>query len=127
MSITAWFMYITMIKFIIEVELRSIKFSSNYILEIRRVRVANELGAGNGKGAQFATIVAVLQSTIIGLIFGILIMIFRVPLTMIFTSSPEVLEATEKLTYLLAFTILLNSVQPVLSGIRNITVYFINK
>lgn len=81
------------------------------------VRVANELGAGDGKAAKFATTVAVLHSTIIGLIFGILIMIFRVPLTMIFTSSPEVLHATEKLTYLLAFTILLNSVQPVLSGV----------
>ncbi|WOH07036.1 hypothetical protein DCAR_0626465 [Daucus carota subsp. sativus] len=81
------------------------------------VRVANELGAGDGKGAQFATIVAVLHSTIIGLIFAILIMIFRVPLTMIFTSSPDILNATEKLTYLLAFTILLNSVQPVLSGV----------
>lgn len=81
------------------------------------VRVANELGAGDGKGARFATIVSVLHSTIIGLIFAILIMIFRVPLTMIFTSSPEILHATEKLTYLLAFTILLNSVQPVLSGV----------
>ncbi|KFK22837.1 hypothetical protein AALP_AAs68044U000100, partial [Arabis alpina] len=51
------------------------------------VRVANELGAGNGKGARFATIV-----------------------------SP-VLAAVDKLTLLLAFTGLLNSIQPVLSGV----------
>lgn len=111
----------------LEVEWRNRRISSNRILEIYRVRVANELGAGDGKGARFATIVSVLQSTIIGLIFAILVMIFRVPLTKIFTSSPEILQATEKLTYLLAFTILLNSVQPVLSGIRNTTVCFIDK
>ncbi|KAI9200902.1 hypothetical protein LWI28_014860 [Acer negundo] len=41
------------------------------------VRVANELGAGNGKAARFATIVSVVQSTVVGLIFCILIMILK--------------------------------------------------
>ncbi|KAH0996101.1 hypothetical protein GBA52_019965 [Prunus armeniaca] len=40
------------------------------------VRVANELGAGNGKRAKFATKVAVVTSIIIGLFFWLLIMMF---------------------------------------------------
>ncbi|CAA7034699.1 unnamed protein product [Microthlaspi erraticum] len=81
------------------------------------VRVANELGAGNGKGARFATIISVTQSLIIGLVFWVIIMLFHNQIAWIFTSSESVLMAVNKLTILLAFTILLNSVQPVLSGV----------
>ncbi|KAF4348930.1 hypothetical protein F8388_004648 [Cannabis sativa] len=81
------------------------------------VRVANELGAGNGKGAKFATIVSVVTSIVIGLFFWVLIMIFHNEIALIFSSSKAVLEAVNKLSLLLAFTILLNSVQPVLSGV----------
>ncbi|XP_073058992.1 LOW QUALITY PROTEIN: protein DETOXIFICATION 27-like [Primulina eburnea] len=81
------------------------------------VRVANELGAGNGKGARFATIVSVMTSSIIGLIFWVLIMFFHNELALIFTTSQPVLQAVSKLSILLAFTILLNSVQPILSGV----------
>ncbi|KAK2969627.1 hypothetical protein RJ640_011332 [Escallonia rubra] len=81
------------------------------------VRVANELGAGNGKGAKFATIVSVTTSIVIGLFFWLLILIFHNELGIIFSSSKPVLEAVNQLSILLAFAILLNSVQPVLSGI----------
>lgn len=81
-----------------------------------RVRVANELGAGNGKGAKFATIVSVAESTVIGLIFCALIVIFHDKIAIIFSSSRDVLGAVDDLAFLLAVTILLNSVQPVLSG-----------
>lgn len=81
------------------------------------VRVANELGAGNGKAAQFATIVSVIQSTVIGLFFCVLIMALHDKIAYLFTSSTDVLEAVDKLSVLLAITILLNSVQPVLSGV----------
>ncbi|PON46871.1 Multi antimicrobial extrusion protein [Parasponia andersonii] len=81
------------------------------------VRVANELGAGNGKGAKFATIVSVTQSTLIGLVFCVLIVIFRDKIAYIFSSSADVLRAVDELSFLLAITILLNSVQPVLSGV----------
>ena len=84
--------------------------------DIDRVRVANELGAGNGQAAKFATKVSVVQSTIIGLIFCIVIIILRDKVALIFTSSSDVLDEVDKLSYLLAITILLNSVQPVLSG-----------
>ncbi|PIN08791.1 putative membrane protein, predicted efflux pump [Handroanthus impetiginosus] len=81
------------------------------------VRVANELGAGNGKGAKFATIVSVTESIIIGLIFWLLIMFFHNEFALIYTTSKPVLEAVSKLSILLAFTVLLNSVQPILSGV----------
>ncbi|PSR99848.1 Protein DETOXIFICATION like [Actinidia chinensis var. chinensis] len=81
------------------------------------VRVANELGAGNGKGAKFATVVSVVQSTLIGLFFCVLIMIYHDEFALMFTSSSDVLEAVNNLSFLLAVTILLNSVQPVLSGV----------
>jgi MATE family multidrug resistance protein len=82
------------------------------------VRVANELGAGNGKGAKFATIVSVLTSLVIGLFFWMLILILHNKFGYIFTTSKAVLDEVSKLSLLLAFTILLNSVQPVLSGIN---------
>ncbi|KAJ9170408.1 hypothetical protein P3X46_018518 [Hevea brasiliensis] len=81
------------------------------------VRVANELGAGNGKGAKFATVVSVTTSIIMGLIFCVLIMIFHDQLAWIFTTSVPVLNAVSQLSVLLAFTVLLNSVQPILSGV----------
>ena len=95
---------------------RSKLFLILLIDEIFRVRVANELGAGNGKGAKFATIVSVAQSTLIGLIFCVLIVMFHDKIANIFSSSTDVLQAVDGLSFLLATTILLNSVQPVLSG-----------
>ncbi|XP_062210159.1 protein DETOXIFICATION 27-like [Phragmites australis] len=81
------------------------------------VRVANELGAGNGKGARFATIVSSMTSLVIGLFFWVLIMGLHDKFALIFTSSSVVLDAVDNLSILLAFTILLNSIQPVLSGV----------
>uniref|UniRef100_A0A803MED9 Uncharacterized protein n=2 Tax=Chenopodium quinoa TaxID=63459 RepID=A0A803MED9_CHEQI len=81
------------------------------------VRVANELGAGNGKAAKFATKVSVATSTVIGLIFCVIIMALHDRFAIIFSDSVPVLEEVDKLSWLLAVTILLNSVQPVLSGV----------
>ncbi|KAI4307443.1 hypothetical protein L6164_030632 [Bauhinia variegata] len=81
------------------------------------VRVANELGSGNGEGAKFATLVSVLESTAIGLFFCVIIMIFHNQFAYIFTTSTDVLESVDDMAFLLAVTILLNSVQPVLSGV----------
>ncbi|KHN14526.1 Protein TRANSPARENT TESTA 12 [Glycine soja] len=81
------------------------------------VRVANELGAGNGKGAKFATMVSVVTSVIIGLFFWMLILILHDKFGYIFSNSKAVLDEVNNLSLLLAFTILLNSVQPVLSGV----------
>ena len=82
-----------------------------------RVRVSNELGAGNAKGAKFATTVSVVTSTIIGVIICVLYMIFHNQIGYLFSSSKPVLDQVNNLSLLLVFTILLNSVQPVLSGV----------
>ncbi|CAN6805692.1 unnamed protein product [Brassica oleracea] len=81
------------------------------------VRVANELGAGNGRRARFAVIISVTESLIIGLIFSVLIVFLHYQIGWIFSSSEIVIKAATDLSILLAFTILLNSVQPVLSGV----------
>ncbi|KAI6689271.1 hypothetical protein NL676_026099 [Syzygium grande] len=81
------------------------------------VRVANELGAGNGRAAKFATVVSIVQSTMIGCFFCALIMVLHDKFAYIITSSADVLEEVDKLSYLLGITILFNSVQPVLSGV----------
>ncbi|XP_035546504.1 protein DETOXIFICATION 27-like [Juglans regia] len=95
------------------------------------VRVANELGAGNAKAAKFAAIVSVSYSAVIGLFFCILILIVHDKIAYIFTSSADVVQEVDKMSYLLGITILLNSVQPVLSGVavgsgRQATVAYIN-
>uniref|UniRef100_A0A5B7ADZ8 Protein DETOXIFICATION n=1 Tax=Davidia involucrata TaxID=16924 RepID=A0A5B7ADZ8_DAVIN len=81
------------------------------------VRVANELGAGNAKGAKFATTVSVLTSLVVGIFFGSMIIAFPDKVAMIFTSSTSVITMVNELAVLLALTILLNCIQPVLSGV----------
>lgn len=78
--------------------------------------MANELGAGDGKAARFASIVSVVTSSLIGLIFCVLIMVLHDKFALIFTSSSVVIKAVDKLSVLLTLTIFLNSIQPVLSG-----------
>ncbi|XP_051127234.1 protein DETOXIFICATION 27-like [Andrographis paniculata] len=81
------------------------------------VRVANELGAGKGKKARFATIVSVVTSTGIGVLIMTIILVFHKPIALLFTSSKLVLDEVNSMSLLLALTILFNSVQPVLSGV----------
>ncbi|KAL5074907.1 hypothetical protein RYX36_013891 [Vicia faba] len=81
------------------------------------VRVANELGAGKWKSAKFAMQVSLVQSTVIGLIFCIFIVIFKREFAYIFTSSTHVLQTVNDMSILLGVSIVLNSVQPVLSGV----------
>ena len=78
--------------------------------------MANELGAGSGRGARFAIIVSITTSAVIALFFWCLILYFNGEIALLFTSSEVVLAAVHDLSVLLAFTILINSVQPVLSG-----------
>ncbi|XP_048335383.1 protein DETOXIFICATION 27 [Ziziphus jujuba] len=81
------------------------------------VRVANELGAGNGRAAKFATKVSVVTSATIGFTLALLIVILHNDIALIFSSSKLILQEVNKLSVLLAIAILLNSVQPVLSGV----------
>ncbi|KAL9684288.1 hypothetical protein QQ045_021723 [Rhodiola kirilowii] len=81
------------------------------------VRVANELGAGNAKGAKFATIISILNALVVGLVFFSVIMAFDKNLAMLFTSNKYVIDVVEEFDILLALTIFLNSFQPILSGV----------
>ncbi|XP_062106951.1 protein DETOXIFICATION 41-like [Humulus lupulus] len=81
------------------------------------VRVSNELGAANPKVAKFSVFVVNGNSIIISLIFSAIVLIFRVPLSELFTSDPSIIEKVSNLTPLLAISIFLNGVQPILSGV----------
>lgn len=81
------------------------------------VRVSNELGRGSSKAAKFSIIYIVGTSFIIGVVLFIVFLFLREQLAYIFTDSEEVAVAVADLSPLLACSILLNSVQPVLSGV----------
>ncbi|PON46873.1 Multi antimicrobial extrusion protein [Parasponia andersonii] len=81
------------------------------------VRVANELGAGNAKEAKFATMVSIFTSLSVGLLFCLVVIAFHEKLAMIFTSSFPVITMVNELAIMLVFTILLNCIQLVLSGV----------
>jgi multidrug resistance protein, MATE family len=83
---------------------------------ICRVRVANELGAGNAKAIKFAIVNVISTSTIIGFVLFTLFLVFQRSIAYVFTDSEPVVEAVVDLSPLLAVTILLQSIQPVLSG-----------
>ncbi|CAN1819589.1 Protein DETOXIFICATION 33 [Linum perenne] len=80
------------------------------------VRVSNELGKGNARAAKISVIVVSATSIVIGVVCMILVFTTRGSFPELFTSSEAVAEETRRLAGLLAFTFLLNSLQPVLSG-----------
>ncbi|CAN6298704.1 unnamed protein product [Urochloa humidicola] len=80
------------------------------------VRVSNELGAGHAKAASFSvkavTAVSVAVASAIAAV-----MCLRDYISYVFTKGDEVARAVSTMTPLLAVTIVLNGVQPVLSGV----------
>lgn len=78
--------------------------------------MANELGANHPKAAKFSVIVAVVTSAAVGLVFTLVALVARKQLPRLFTDDDVLVRETAKLGYLLAATIFLNSIQPVLSG-----------
>lgn len=96
----------------------------SYFLNIFSVRVSNELGRGNSKSAKFSIVNVVITSFVIGFVLCICFLIFRGKLAYIFTDSDEVAAAVAELSPLLACSILLNSIQPVLSGKINCLLSF---
>lgn len=82
------------------------------------VRVSNELGASHPKVAKLSVIVVNTNSIIISIFFSAIILIFKVGLSKLFTNDAEVIEAVSNLTPLLAISVFLNGIQPILSGIH---------
>lgn len=81
------------------------------------VRVSNELGSGRPRACKYAVIVVVVTSFAIGLLAMAIILVSRDYFSVIFTSNKEMQEAVTKIAYLLGLTMVLNSVQPVISGV----------
>lgn len=83
---------------------------------IHSVRVSNELGAGHPKSASFSVIVVTSTSFIIAVVLAILVMLLRHVVSYVFTDGETVANAVADLAPFLAFSIILNGIQPVLSG-----------
>ncbi|KAG8498777.1 hypothetical protein CXB51_005216 [Gossypium anomalum] len=81
------------------------------------VRVGNELGAGHPKSAAFSVVIVTALSFIISVAAAIIIMVLRDVISYAFTEGEVVAEAVSDLCPLLALTLILNGVQPVLSGV----------
>mgnify|MGYP003366174062 CR=1 FL=1 len=80
------------------------------------VRVSNELGSAHPRAAKYSVIITILESLLIGMIFAVVILAAKDHFAIIFTESKEMQKAVSRLAFLLSVTMLLNSVQPVISG-----------
>jgi MATE family multidrug resistance protein len=81
------------------------------------VRVSNELGARNPKSVAFSVVVVTVISFIISIIAALIVLALRDVISYAFTEGEVVAAAVSDLCPLLALTLVLNGVQPVLSGI----------
>ncbi|KAL5702159.1 hypothetical protein ACHQM5_027408 [Ranunculus cassubicifolius] len=80
------------------------------------VRVANELGRGDAKAAKFSVIVIMSTSLLLGVIFTVISLAFGDVVSYAFTSDKAVAKTVSSLSVLLAMTVFLNSIQPMLTG-----------
>uniref|UniRef100_K4A7P9 Protein DETOXIFICATION n=3 Tax=Setaria italica TaxID=4555 RepID=K4A7P9_SETIT len=95
------------------------------------IRVSNELGANRPKETKFAVVVSVSTSIFMGAIFMGVFLIWRTSLPKFFSDSHEVIHGASRLGYLLAVTVFMSSIWPVLSGVAvgagwQVPVAFIN-
>ncbi|XP_048127395.1 protein DETOXIFICATION 40-like [Rhodamnia argentea] len=81
------------------------------------VRVSNELGAGNPRSVAFLVAVVTVISFAISLVAAAAVLTLRGVISYAFTEGPAVAAAVSDLCPLLALTLLLNGIQPVLSGV----------
>ncbi|KAL5840457.1 hypothetical protein ACOSQ4_013065 [Xanthoceras sorbifolium] len=81
------------------------------------VRVSNELGAGNPKSAEFSVVMVNLLSFVIAVMEAVVVLALRHVVSYAFTSGETVADAVSELCPYLAITLILNGVQPVLSGV----------
>ncbi|XP_040247427.1 protein DETOXIFICATION 35-like [Aegilops tauschii subsp. strangulata] len=81
------------------------------------VRVSNELGSGRPRATVHAVAVVLAQSLALGLAAMVLILATRNEFAVIFTGDRHLQKAVANIAGLLAVTMVLNSIQPVISGI----------
>jgi len=80
------------------------------------VRVSNELGAGHPKATPFSIVIVNLCSLLISVILAVAVLLLRHVISYASTSGTVVADAVAELSPFLAASIVLNGVQPVLSG-----------
>ncbi|CAK8535526.1 unnamed protein product [Lathyrus sativus] len=81
------------------------------------VRVSNELGARNPRSASFSVKVVTLISFLVSIISAIVVLALRDVISYVFTEGEAVAAAVSDLCPLLAVSLVLNGIQPVLSGV----------
>ncbi|PNY00652.1 protein TRANPARENT TESTA 12-like [Trifolium pratense] len=81
------------------------------------VRVSNELGAKNPKSASFSVVVVTLISFVISVILAVVVFALRDVISYVFTEGEVVAAAVSDLCPLLSLSLVLNGIQPVLSGV----------
>lgn len=81
------------------------------------VRVSNELGSEHPKSAAFAVAVVTLVSLIIAVVEAVIVLALRDVISYAFTEGETVAKAVSDLCPFLAVTLILNGIQPVLSGV----------
>jgi len=81
------------------------------------VRVSNELGAAHPRTAKFSLVVAVVTSFFIGLVLSAILIGTRNEYPSLFSSDTSVETLVKELTPILALCIVINNIQPVLSGV----------
>uniref|UniRef100_A0ACD5WSZ0 Uncharacterized protein n=1 Tax=Avena sativa TaxID=4498 RepID=A0ACD5WSZ0_AVESA len=81
------------------------------------VRVGNELGAGYPRVAAFSVVVSTGMSFLLALIAAAIVMCLRDRISYLFTGGQAVAHMVSDLCPLLAITLILNGIQPVLSGV----------
>ncbi|XP_052141813.1 protein DETOXIFICATION 35-like [Oryza glaberrima] len=81
------------------------------------VRVSNELGSGRPRATMHAVVVVLVQSLAFGLLAMVLILATRNHFAVIFTGDRHLQKAVANIAYMLAVTMVLNSIQPVISGV----------
>lgn len=99
-------------------------FTHEKISNWRSVRVSNELGAIHPRTAKFSLLVAVITSTMIGFVVSMVLVIFRDQYPSLFVGDEDVIILVKELTPILALSIVINNVQPVLSG--NLFISYLN-
>lgn len=81
------------------------------------IRVSNELGLGHPRAARYSVYATLVQSVVIGIVCMIVVLATRNHFSIIFTDSEDMQRAVAHLSGLLGITMLLNSIQTVISGV----------
>ncbi|KAI4373811.1 hypothetical protein MLD38_011887 [Melastoma candidum] len=81
------------------------------------VRVSNELGGGHPRTAKFSLVVATVTSFLIGLVISAVLLATTNEYPLLFSEDASVDSLVEDLTPVLCFCVVIDNIQPALSGV----------